>query len=342
MKYFFFSMLLCLGLTSTAQEQQYQVNLVGFYNLENLFDTLDTPDKHDMEFTPSGSKAYNTEIYLDKLSKLDKVISQIGTNLSPDGLAVLGVCEVENRKVLEDLVTQKGIASRDYQIVHHETNDFRGIDNGLLYNPKYFKVLDSRAVEVELPEVDGKKRYTRDILHVSGVLSGEKVHILVNHWPSRSGGEKKSAPKRAAAAKTCRTIVDEIYESEPDAQIIVMGDLNDDPHNKSVTRHLRAKYDKDYITENDLYNPFYNMHKGGDGTLCYRGNWNLFDQIIVSEDLMNEEGFYYKKAFIFKKNWMFTKEGQYKDYPLRTFGGSEYLGGYSDHLPTYIVLVKKI
>lgn len=342
MKYFFFSMLLCIGLSSTAQDQQYQVNLVGFYNLENLFDTLDTPEKHDTEFTPSGSKAYNTRIYTDKLSKLDKVISQIGTNLSPDGLAVLGVCEVENRSVLEDLVKQKGISARDYQIVHHETNDFRGIDNALLYNPKYFKLIDSRAIEVELPEVNGEKRYTRDILHVSGILSGEKVHILVNHWPSRSGGEKKSAPKRAEAAKTCRKIVDEIYAEDDEAQIIVMGDLNDDPYNKSVTRHLRAKYDKSYVAENDLYNPYYDIHKNGDGTLCYRGNWNLFDQIIVSEDLMNEDGFFFKKAYVFKKNWMFTKEGQYKGYPLRTFGGSEYLGGYSDHFPTYIALVKKI
>lgn len=343
MKYLLFTFLLCLGIsTSNAQDQQYQASLIGFYNLENLFDTLDTPDKHDSEFTPTGSKAYNTEIYLDKLSKLDKVISQIGTNLSPDGLAVLGVCEVENRKVLEDLVTQKGIAGRNYKVVHHESADFRGIDNALLYNPKYFTVSDSRAVEVSLPEVNGKKRTTRDILHVTGSLSGETIHILVNHWPSRSGGEKKSAPKRAEAAKMCRKIVDEIYEKNPDAQIIVMGDMNDDPYNKSLTKHLRAKGDKNQIRENDLYNPFFDMHQGGNGTLCYRGNWNLFDQIIVSEDLMDEEGFYYKKSYIFKKNWMFTKEGQYKGYPLRTFGGSAYLGGYSDHFPSYIVLVKKI
>ena len=342
MKYIWFSLMLFICSSLGAQDQQYQVNLVGFYNLENLFDTLDTPDKKDTEFTPSGSKAYGTEIYLDKLGNLDKVISQIGTQYSADGLAVLGVCEVENRKVLEDLVKEEGIAKRNYQIVHHESQDFRGIDNALLYNPKYFKLEESRIVSINLPLVNGEKRYTRDILHVTGMLSGERVHILVNHWPSRSGGEKASAPKRAEAAKVCRTIVNEIYANDDDAQIIIMGDLNDDPYNPSVTKHLGAKGKLSKIKENDLYNPMFKMHKSGEGTLCYRGTWNLFDQIIVSEDLMEEKGFYFKKAMIFKKSWMFTKEGQYKGYPLRTFGGSNYLGGYSDHLPSYIILLKKI
>lgn len=342
MKHLFLLACICFSMQVFGQNQQYQVSLVGFYNLENLFDTLDTPDKHDSEFTPTGSKAYNTSIYLDKLGKLDKVISQIGTDLSPDGLAVVGVCEVENKKVLLDLVQEKGIASRNYQVVHHESNDFRGIDNALLYNPKYFQLDQSQVYEVELPMVNGEKRTTRDILHVSGSLAGERIHFLVNHWPSRSGGEKGSAPKRAAAAKKCRQIVDNIYKAEPNAQIVIMGDLNDDPADPSVIEHLGVQVKESKVRNNDLFNPYYKIHKGGNGTLCYRGNWNLFDQIIVSQDLMEEEGFYYKQAHIFKKQWMFTKEGRYKGYPLRTFGGSTYLGGYSDHFPSYIVLLKKI
>ena len=326
-----------------AQEQEYKVALVGFYNFENLFDTLDTPNKRDSDFTPNGDYAYDSKIYQEKLHNLSTVVSSVGTEISPDGLAILGICEVENRSVLDDFVGQQQIAARDYQIIHYESPDRRGIDNALIYNPKYFSVESSRNIAFGFPAIVDSNYRTRDILYVHGKLDGEDIHVFVNHWPSRSGGEGKTAPLRNHAASVCRGMIDSLQNIDPSTKIIVMGDLNDDPSNKSVKEIIRAKLKRDKMKSGDMYNPFYAFYKKGIGTNAYRDAWSNFDQLIFSRGFLSDpDGFIFLKAKIFKEPYMLQKSGQYKGYPKRTYGFGVYMGGYSDHFPVYSILVKPI
>ena len=273
-----------------------------------------------------------------------KVIALLGTELSPDGVALLGVAEVENRKVLEDLVAQAALKSRDYQIVHYDSPDERGIDVGLLYQAKYFTVLGSRSVYVPLKaSKEGVPDYTRDILYVAGQLDGEAVHVMVNHWPSRSGGEAASAYARAAAAAVCKNLADSIKLVDPNAKIVIMGDMNDDPDSKSITVVLKARRNADKVEMDELYNPMYDLYKEGKGTLAYRDSWNLFDQMIVSKGLVNKKtgGWQLYKALVFREPWMFQTEGKFRGYTFRTFVGDIFINGYSDHLPVYLYFLKK-
>lgn len=335
----------CLPTTVFAQPgDSYKVASIGFYNLENLFDTIDSPTTNDADFLPQGRLKWNTEKYVSKQANMAKVISLIATELNPDGLALLGVSEIENRKVLEDLVAQADIKNRDYQIVHYDSPDERGVDVGLLYQPKYFQVLGSRAVPVHLKDPKtGEIDFTRDILYVAGNMDGENIHVMVGHWPSRRGGESGSAWARAAAAGVCKHLADSIQNIDANAKIIIMGDLNDDPDNKSLTQVLKARRSSENLAERELYNPMYDMFKNGNGTLAYRDSWNLFDQIIVSKGLVNKKigGWQLYKAHIFKQPWMFQTEGAFRGYPLRTFVGDIFLNGYSDHMPVYLYLLKK-
>jgi hypothetical protein len=203
-------LLLCLSIISFSQKKDYKAAVIAFYNLENLYDTVDNPITNDEEFLPKGVRNYNGGIYLDKLDRLATVISQIGVEINPDGPALLGVAEVENDTVLNDLVHRKLIEKRGYKIVHYDSKDIRGVDVGLLYNPKYFIVEASDKLFVQLPGGSKDAYYTRDILWVRGKLDGETVHIYVNHWPSRSGGEKRSEPARNAAAQVCKNHMDSI------------------------------------------------------------------------------------------------------------------------------------
>ena len=270
-----------------------------------------------------------------------KVISQIATDVTPDGIAVLGVSEIENRGVLEDLVKEDAIKEHNYKIVHYDSPDRRGVDVGLLYQPKYFQVINTNSHTLYMEDTNFR---TRDQLVVTGILDGEKVHIVVNHWPSRSGGEKKSRPKRNAAGKLSRFIVDSLLTLNKNAKIIVMGDLNDDPVNPSVKEHLRAKGKESQLEEGDLFNPMYKMYQDGIGSLAYRDSWNIFDQVIISQALMGEDKSDYKfyKAKVYNKNFLLQKDGRYAGYPFRTFAGGIYLGGYSDHFPVFIYLIKEV
>ncbi len=326
------------------KESTHQVACIGFYNLENLFDTDDDPTIDDKEFLPSGTKHYTEEVYHDKLNNLSTVISQLGTEDSPDGVAILGVAEVENRIVLEALVTQPLLSKRKYRIVHINSPDARGIDVGLLYNPDYFKVLDSAALHVPLTDADGSPRATRDVLYVYGLFKGEPFHFFVNHLPSRRGGEEASAPGRKLAAGVARTKIDSILKAQPQAKIILMGDLNDDPVNESVSQVLNASGNRDKLTPGQLYNPWTGYYKQGIGTLAYNDAWNLFDQVVISQTLLVKEqsGYYFNKAVIFNKPFLIQKTGKYKGYPLRTYDFDVYMSGYSDHLPVYLVLIKSL
>lgn len=327
-----------------AQDKTYKVGAIGFYNLENLFDTIDTEDVRDTEFTPQGDKAYTPELYKDKLGNLSKVISEAGTEMTPDGLALVGVAEIENRFVLEDLVKENNLADRRYQIVHYDSPDKRGIDVGLLYNPKYFKVTNSRNIPLMLYDDSGERKFTRDVLHVEGEFDGESMHVLVNHWPSRRGGEKRSAPGRNAAAMICKTVVDSLQSINSDVKIIIMGDLNDNPTNDSVMKVLAAKKDKNRLPARSIYNPYINLYKKGGGSNAWRDTWSLFDQVMVSSGLVKgnpSEGWQFYQAKVFNKPYLVQKSGRFKGYPFRTFVGDTYLGGYSDHFPAYIFLIKE-
>jgi hypothetical protein len=336
-------LLLSYTTASFAQEKQaYKVTCVGFYNLENLFDYWDDTLIHDEEYLPSGEKAWDSTKYHSKLNNMARVISEIGTKYSPDGAAVLGVCELENRGVLEDLVSQPALKKRDYKIVHFDSPDRRGIDCGLLYQEKYFKVKNAKRYPLSFDREDGSKSYTRDQLVVTGDMDGEEVTFIVCHWPSRWGGQKASEPRRVEAAKVGRKIVDSLFMVNPVAKIIYMGDLNDDPVNISMTDYMRAKGKKNKLKEGDLYNTMWHHYKKGNGTLAYRGAWNLFDQIVISQPFLESDATNYvlHESVVFRRNWMFQKEGQFEGYPLRTWAGGKWTNGYSDHLPTYIVLKK--
>ncbi len=322
-------------------QKQYKVGLIGFYNCENLFDTIDG-DNDDAEFLPNSSHLYNRNVYNDKLSKLSDVLSLIGTDLSPDGLAMFGVAEVETEGVMLDLINQEKLRGRGYKIVHYDSQDKRGIDVGLVYNPKYFKVIKSEPLFVSLIGDEGKPYFTRDVLYVYGLFDGEPLHVLVNHWPSRRGGEA-SAPSRAIAAGVGKAKIDSIVKADPNAKFILMGDLNDDPVSPSVAKVLGAKGDPDKVAKGGIYNPWVTFYKNGNGTLAYGDSWNLFDQIMVSQSFLDktQTGFFFQKAAIFKKEFMLQQTGQYKGYPLRTYDGNVYNHGYSDHFPTYIEFLKE-
>lgn len=332
---------LWISFSFLSAQEKFNLGLIGFYNLENLYDTIDQDDVNDEEFTPNGTRRYTGEIYLDKLSKLEKVVSEIGTDHSPEGLAIIGVAEIENRSVLRDLCNQNALKSRNYKIVHYDSKDARGIDVGLLYNPKYFKVLKSEKIYVDMEDL-GEGR-TRDILWVQGLFMGEEMHVMVAHWPSRRGGEEVSMPKRCRAAEFMRAKTDSILLLNPLANVIVMGDLNDDPTSPSLVKCLKSTGKKEEAIDGKFFNPFYEYFKKGIGTLAYADAWNLFDQILVSPQVLSSENpLIFGGGYIFSRNYMVQMDGQYKGYPLRTYNGDLYQGGFSDHFPTYVIFKKKV
>lgn len=330
---------------SAQKKEDYKVIGIAFYNLENLFDTVDDPLTYDDDRTPKGKDHWTEEIYREKVKNMAYAISQIGLEQTNNAPVLVGVCELENLKVLEDLVQEPVLSDRNYSIVHFDSPDRRGIDVALLYQRDFF--IPQHAVSHELLIYDShepeKRVYTRDQLVVSGFLEGEAIHLIVNHWPSRSGGLSRSSYKREKAAALNRKIIDSIQYLDPYAKIISMGDFNDDSRDKSLKRVLKAKEKRREVSFQELYNPMAYLAKKGLGSLAYRDGWNLFDQIIVSHSLLEKDYSSYRfyKAGIFNAGFLTTPTGQYKGYPFRSFGFGGYTGGYSDHFPVYILLVKK-
>ena len=320
----------------------FKVCITAFYNLENFYDTTNNPMVNDDDFTVGGIKHYDQKIYQDKINHLAKVISEIGTEISVDGVAILGVAEIENDTVLKDLIHHPLLAKRNYQFVHYDSKDIRGIDVALLYNPNYFKIESSGTAHVRLPNYNKNKFETRDILWVNGLLDGEPVYIFVNHWPSKRGDEAKTTASRSAAAASCRTELNKIFKKDPSAKIIVMGDLNDNPDSYPITKVLESKASPIQLKQGELYNPWAVLYQKGFGTLANQDSWSLFDQILLSEAWIspNQSGFYFYRQQIFKRLYMVENSGRYKGYPMRTWDGNNYRGGYSDHFPTYIILLK--
>jgi len=324
-----------------SQARKATVACIAFYNVENLFDTIDSPNINDFEYTPRGSKQWDSRKYWDKIDKLGRVLSEIGTEMTPDGAAIIGLAEVENKLVLNDLVNDPQIRDRAYRIVHYDSPDRRGVDVALIYQPKYFTYQSSKPY-LFIPE--GRDNFfSRDVLLVSGLFQGERMHILVNHWPSRRGGERSSRPLRNAAAQLNRHIIDSLMQAEPEAHILVMGDFNDDPINESMKVHLRAVWNRNQLQAGDLYNPFYDFYRRGQGTLAWRDSWNLFDMIVMSQTLLTEDKstFTFHRANVFNRPYLLNQEGRFKGYPFRTHAGDTWLKGYSDHLPVYLYLIRE-
>ena len=324
-------------------KKDYTIQTVAFYNVENLFDTVDDTLTFDDDRTSLGKDKWNEERYTKKIGNIAKVLSDIGVEEAKSPPSIIGLCEVENRLVLEDLINHPLLRDRNYGIVHYDSPDERGIDVALLYLKKEFIPLNSQARKLLIYDA-AKRDYTRDQLVVSGLLQGEEIHFIVNHWPSRSGGEAKSSYKREKAALLNRRIIDSIYRINPEAKIIGMGDFNDDPTNKSFKKFLQTKAKISDLKEKDLYNPMEVMLKNGKGTLAYRDSWNLFDQFYLSERLVskNFDGFQLYKSEIFNPAYLITQTGQFRGYPFRTYGSSGYEGGYSDHFPVYLYLIREV
>jgi len=327
-----------------AQDKKFKVQTVAFYNVENLFDTINNADVNDEEYTPTGAQNWTLLKYKKKLQNLSRTIAEIGTSdQQKEAPVVIGVAEVENRGVLEDLIKQPMLVAKDYGIVHFDSPDKRGIDVGFLYQKKHFKPTSYINVPLIIYDQSDKTKriYTRDQLLVTGMLDGEEMHFIVNHWPSRSGGEKKSSPNREAAGRLNRRIVDSLYKINPNAKIITMGDLNDGPLNNSVKIELQAKAKKEDTKQFGMYNPMEEMSNKGIGTLAYRDAWDLFDQMILSEPLIRKDYTSYRfwKAGVYNKPFLTQTTGQYKGYPLRNSNGQV---GFSDHFPVYVYLIKEV
>ncbi|HQW47312.1 MAG: endonuclease/exonuclease/phosphatase family protein [Bacteroidetes bacterium] len=332
-------LLLCCVSFHYLQAQQKPVTAIGFYNLENYYDTINDPNTDDDEFTPNGANAYSPKVFIKKIENLATVIAQMGTEKTPDGVSFLGVAEIENEFVLKTLCAHPLLKSRNMKVVHFEGPDTRGVDCGFLYNPSKFKVLAARSLTVPIEEGD---RPTRDVLYVTGKLEGDIVHVFVNHWPSRRGGEASTREKRKIAAAVSKKIIDSLMAIDPLTKVINMGDLNDDPVNASVTEVLQAKGKMEDVKSGGLFNPFYSFYKKGLGSMAYQDAWSLFDQIILSYGFFGKGnmGLKYIGAEVYNKSFMVEKFGNYRGYPKRSYSNGVWNDGYSDHYPTILYFTK--
>lgn len=348
------ALLLLMSLSASAQKTQ-QNYVIGFYNLENLFDIYDDPVKNDSEFLPEGKNKWTQAKYEKKLHNMAKVIRSMADN-NKRWHTILGISEIENRLVIEDLVSQPEIADANYQIVHYDSPDRRGVDVALLYKPDQFTYLDSEAIpfdfnsDIDFSDTDTSYFKTRDILMVHGLIAGEHFAFYVAHLPSRVGG--KGGNLRSRGAEIIYNHSREMEAKYPGIKIVAMGDMNDNPTDDSMAKYLHGQERLENVTPTEFYSPYISMLKAGYGSLCYQGVWSIYDLELVNYNLAhapdgglkiqpvtkNHGKEYY--GVVFKRPWMTTQKGQYKGYPFRTFSNGAFVGGYSDHYPTYIVVGK--
>ena len=334
-----------MAVSALSAQKKFSVYGVGFYNMENLFDTCHDEGKRDYEFLPTGSYRWNGMKYTHKLHNMARALADLGTDVLPNvGCAFVGLAEVENHKVLDDLTAQPQLAQRGYRYVHVEGPDRRGIDCALLYNPSLFSVRTVKLVPYIQTLAKDSDFLTRGFLTICGTLAGEPVAVVVCHLPSRFS----DSFYREQGARQIRAIKDSLLREDSACKVLVMGDMNDDPINKSICEALGGKGQIDEVGNDEMYNPWYNiLVKEGVGTLFYQGAWNLFDQILLSPNLLNRQGtkdfatLKYWKHQIFKRDYLFQTEGKYKGSPKRTTAGGVWLDGFSDHLPVAVYLVKE-
>ena len=338
--------LMCVSNLTAQEEKRFKIHTVAFYNLENLFDTINDPLKYDEASPIMEMKANRGQVYKKKIKNMARVVANIGSDYANNSPAIIGVCEIENRQVLVDLVNDPLLLGKDYGIIHFDGPDKRSIDVALLYQKALFKPIRESAHELLIyDDVTRDRVFTRDQLLVSGMLDGDLIHILVNHWPSRSGGEARSRSKRVGAAKLNKHLIDSLQSIDPYAKIFTMGDLNDDPTNESVKEVLKAKKEKEDVGLKGIYNPFEKMFtEKGYGTTAYRDAWSLFDQIMMTQPLLEDDysSFRFWKAGIYNKAYLSNTRGRYKGYPFRSFADGGFTDGFSDHFPVYIYLIKEV
>ncbi|QBA65191.1 endonuclease/exonuclease/phosphatase family protein [Muriicola soli] len=329
--------------SAPGQASRYQVRTVAFYNLENLFDTIDDPKTFDEDFTPSGKFKWTVKRYEEKIENLAGVIAGIGYRVRKSAPDILGICEVENYQTLSDLVNHTALKPFDYGIIHKDGPDARGIDVALIYRKASFIPVSIQAHRLVLLDKDRFIVPTRYQLVVHGFLEGMPLYLLVNHWPSRRGGELRSRANRIAAAELNLKIIDSIRRIEPEPVIIGMGDFNDNPNDYSMKKVLRTKNEREEMGSTDLFNPMAYMFQKGKGSLAYRDSWSLFDQIYCSGNLINgEKPFRWWKVNIYDPPELKISRGLYKGYPLRTITAGRYTGGFSDHFPVFGYLIKEL
>ena len=313
--------------------QKGQVYTFSFYNVENLFDAFDSPNTFDDDYTPKGRLQWTTALMHQKTEQLARVIAQIGLKETQRPPVVIGLAEIENKKVLRHLIQRESLLPYDYGIVHFESPDFRGIDVALLYQKNHFLVKDQKAIKVELTDPKtGYERTTRDILVISGYLQQHRISILINHWPSRRGGKIKSAPYRMKAARLHRKITDSLQRKFPKGKIISMGDYNDNPNDKSMV-WIKGRKNNEI-----LFNPMEKMIKQGIGSLAHNDRWFLFDQMLFTTNWREDKEIFLLKEAVFNPNFLRTKRGNYQGYPFRTTIHGTDLEGYSDHFPVYAII----
>ena len=348
----FYLLVVCVAVSGNCLSQeehvehQFKIHTLAFYNLENLFDTINDVRKFDEKSPIMEIKSNRGRVYIDKIHNMARVIADIGADVTSNTPALIGVCEVENRQVLVDVVNDTSLLAKDYGIIHYESPDARGIDVALLYQKSLFRPISHGSYGVKIYDISTRKRkQTRDQLLVTGDLDGERIHIIVNHWPSRSGGEARSRANRIAAAKVSKYLKDSLQVKDPYAKLVIMGDLNDNPTNESLKVVLQAEGKVQDVALKGLYNPYETMYtKYGFGTTAYRDTWSLFDQILVTKPFVKKEdytSYRFYKAGIYNKLYITNQQGRYKGYPFRSFSNG-FTGGFSDHFPVYIYLIKEV
>jgi len=345
MKFIALILLLYIPLISFSQESNtYKIRTVAFYNVENLFDIENDSLTFDDDRTPEGKDHWTKERFAKKVARISQVLSEIGNEVTATSPDVIGLCEIENRQVIEALVAHPNLRDRGYEIIHYDSPDERGIDVALLYKKSAFIANSFKSHRLLLYKKEGFRDFTRDQLVVGGILDNEQFHFIINHWPSRSGGEARSKPNRLAAAKLNKRIIDSLQKLDIQTKIISMGDFNDDPVDESLKLVLRTKGKIKDLDSLSLFNPMVKLYKKGVGSLAYRDKWNLFDQLYFTSNLVNDKlaTFGFWKADVFNPTYLLDPNGKYKGYPLRTYAGGAYIGGYSDHFPVYMYLIKKI
>tara|TARA_B100000497_G_scaffold63797_1_gene72104 strand:- start:67 stop:1107 length:1041 start_codon:yes stop_codon:yes gene_type:complete len=336
------SLISFVGWSQIDPSKKYSVNTIAFYNVENLFDTIDDPKTFDDDRTPEGRDKWTEDIYLQKSKNIARVLSEIGKDIVGTSPSIIGLCEIENKKVLIDLINNEELKNEGYGIAHFDSPDERGVDVGLLFKTNRFTPIFTKAYSLYLKRDNGETDFTRDHLLVSGYLDNELIHFIVNHWPSRSGGRMRSEKGRILASQLNKKIIDSILITDPKSKIINMGDFNDNPTDKSIKPILKTNGNKSKVKNNELFNPTEKLYKKGFGSYNYRGKWDMLDQFMISSQLLNNSGHFFLKAGVFNKKYLINQDGKYEGYPFRSFAGGRFLGGFSDHFPIYMLIAKEI
>lgn len=305
---------------------------IAFYNTENFFDSFDNPTKNTKSFLPSFFRGWTYKRYARKVNNISKVIK----NLHDDYPILVGLAEIENKWILKDLINTPFLQDANYDFVHYNSDDERGIDVCCIYRREYIQILEEKPIKIKF-DFD-KRDTTRDILYLKVLLKSEQIiHIFISHWPSRGEGQKETEPKRIEVARVIREKIDTILANNPREKILVMGDFNDYPYDISVTKHLRASDNK----EAELYNMAAILERDGKGSYNHRGDWGMLDQMIVSRALREDDNGYHikdNKMYVFKPEWLLFKHWKFGYLPIKTYTRRKYIGGYSDHLPIYLIL----